>query len=33
MSLAEALDTMRIHRVPGLFGDRPLFVLASPSAM
>jgi predicted ATPase with chaperone activity len=32
MSLAEALETTRIHSVAGLTGDRPAWVIASPAA-
>jgi magnesium chelatase family protein len=33
MSLAEALETTRIHRVAGLTGDRTAFVTASPPSV
>jgi hypothetical protein len=33
MTLAEAMETTRIHRVAGLTGDRPAFMTVSPPAV
>jgi magnesium chelatase family protein len=33
MTLAEAIETTRIHSVAGLTGDRPTCVIASPPAV
>jgi hypothetical protein len=33
MTLAEAIETTRIHTVAGLTGDRPTCVIASPPAV
>jgi magnesium chelatase family protein len=33
MTLGEAIETARIHRVAGLTGDRTVFVTASPPAV
>jgi magnesium chelatase family protein len=33
MTLAEALETTRLHRVAGRTGDRPAFMTVSPPAV
>jgi magnesium chelatase family protein len=33
MTMAEAIETTRIHRVAGRTGDRPAFMTVSPPAV